>query len=94
MKIRNILVGFLLTILAAGVLLGLVYGDMAIFTSINNEQKIQDTFPAGSPVVLKNLDIKGNVSGYAPGSTVNILVIDKLGQSHVINVEMSLLSKP
>lgn len=94
MKIKNILNWLLLIVVITAVIMGLTLGVIAVYKSISDEQKIQDTFPAGSPVVLKNLDIKGNVSNYTGNSTVNILVIDKLGQSHVITVEMSLLTKP
>ena len=94
MKIKDLLVGLALTILVAAVLCGLVWGGSLIYKSISEAERIQNTFPAGSPVVLKNLDIKGNVAGYTGNNTVNILVIDKLGQSHTITAEMSLLAKP
>ncbi len=94
MKIKTLLTGFLLTILIAVVICGLAWGGKSIYDSISSQEKIENTFPAGSPIVLKNLDIKGNVARYTGDRTVNILVIDKLGQSHIITVEMTLLAKP
>lgn len=94
MKIKNILVGFLATIAVCGVLAGLIFGGSVIFKSINEQQKIKDTFPAGSPVVLRNLDIKGNVSKYTDRGDVDILVTDKNGQLQIINVNPKLLTKP
>ena len=94
MKIKDLLIGFALTVLAAAVLCGLFWGGSLIYKSISENERIQNTFPTGSPIVLKNLDIKGNVAGYTGNNTVNILVIDKIGQSHTITVEMSLLTKP
>jgi len=94
MKVKNILLRFGFTIVVFAVALGLVYGGVAFVKSINEIQRIEKTFPAGSPVALKNLDIKGNVSGYTGNNTVIILVIDKLGESHTITTDMNLLTKP
>ena len=94
MKIKNILLGFGFTILVVAAAFGLVYGGAVIVKSINENARIQNTFPAGSPIALKNLDIKGNVARYTGANTVDILVIDKIGQSHTITVDMNLLTKP
>jgi len=94
MKIKNILIGFLATVAICAVVIGLVFGGTVIFKSINEQQKIKNTFPSGSPVVLKNLDIKGNVREYTGDGRVNILVIDKTGESHTITTDMNLLTKP
>lgn len=65
---------------------------VAIGSTIYAEQKFQSTYPVGSAVQLKGLNIKGNVVNFN-NNQVTILVTDTAGQTHQLTTEAKLLTK-
>ncbi len=95
MKVKSLLLKFLIVVMVIAVGVSLFkFLFVPLYEDAKKTQQIYDRFPAGSSVVLKNLDIKGNVSKYKTEQWVDILVVDKLGQPQIISVNINLLSKP
>ncbi len=95
MKIKTIIT-FLIGsgIVVSIILLLTTFLFIPLYDDAQKTEKIYNSFPTGSATTLKNLDIKGNVSKYNGDGTVSILVVDRLGQSQIITVNMNLLTKP
>lgn len=89
MKIKDLLFyGFAIVCIVV-ILAGIGFG---IGAPLYNDYKLQQNFPVGSTITLKNFDIKGNIIKYEEGM-VFVLVTDKNGQGQTFEVEKTLLSK-
>lgn len=91
MKIKSILITLGIIVATVGVIAAIVIGAMA---ATQDERRIQNAFPPGAMVSLKDMDIKGNVNRYTQNNEVEILVRDKNGNNQTITVNENLLAKP